>query len=122
MSWLGSGPPSRQPAPTAVCAIIAIMPDDHIQRQMDFILTQQAQFASDMQLLKERQADSQRQIEASSRQIEANQRQIEANAAAVRQLVDVSMSLTHHAEETDQRLDALIDTVDKLVRRNGGTA
>jgi hypothetical protein len=83
-----------------------------------------------MQLLKERQAETQRLIEAERER--------------VRQLVDVTMSLAGHAQETDLRLrelgvqtderlrelagagihterhlDALIDTVDKLVRRNG---
>jgi hypothetical protein len=94
------------------------MPDP-IEARMNFIIEQQAQFAMDIQLLKERQADSQRMIG---------------------QLVDVTMSLARHAEETDRRLqetdrrlreiaeagahtdrrlDALINTVDKLVRRNG---
>lgn len=85
---------------------------DNIEARMNFIVEQQAQFATDIQLLKERQNDTERMI---------------------RQLVDVTMSLAHHAEETDRRLrqlaesgahtdrrlDALIDTVDKLVRRDG---
>jgi ABC-type transporter Mla subunit MlaD len=96
---------------------------DNIEVRMNFIIEQQAQFAADIQLLKERQTDTERMI---------------------RQLVDVTMSLAHHAEETnrrqqeterhlaetdrhlrelgeetDRRLNALIDTVDKLVRRNG---
>ncbi|MBI1940066.1 MAG: hypothetical protein HYS33_01005 [Acidobacteria bacterium] len=92
---------------------------DNIESRMNFIVEQQAQFAVDIQLLKERQADAQRMIDA--------------NAGMIRQLVDVTMSLAHHGEETDRRLrelaesgahterrlDALIDTVDKLVRRNG---
>ena len=63
---------------------------------------------------------------------------LEANTTHIRQLVDVAASLASHAEETDRRmnegfrelreilastdfkLNALIDTVDKLVRRNGG--
>ncbi len=93
---------------------------------MNFIVEQQAQFAADIQQLKERQADTTKMIA---------------------QLVDVTMSLAHHGEETDRhlrdlgqetdrrirelvasgehtdrRLDALIDTVDKLARRNGGNA
>jgi predicted nucleic acid-binding Zn-ribbon protein len=108
------------------------MPDDHIQRQMDFVVAHHAQFASDIQALKERQAESQRQIEA--------------NAASIYQLADVTMSLARHVDETDQRwkekgqrwaarmqelteagahtdrrLDALFGTVDKLVRSTGGT-
>jgi hypothetical protein len=91
---------------------------DNIESRMNFIIEQQAQFAVDIQLLQERQADSQRQIDV--------------NREMIRQLVDVTMSLARHAEatdrrlgelveagaHTDRRLDALIDTVDKLVRRN----
>jgi glycine cleavage system aminomethyltransferase T len=97
---------------------------DPIEARMNFIIEQQAQFVVGMQALNEQQANTQRRIG---------------------QLVDVTMSLAHHAEETDRsiqemdqrlgaridqlveagahsdrRLDALIDTVDKLVRRNGG--
>ncbi|MBI1984072.1 MAG: hypothetical protein HYS61_07735 [Acidobacteria bacterium] len=108
---------------------------------MNFIIEQQAQFAVGIQSLKERQADSQRMIDA--------------NSDRIPQLVDVTMSLARHAEETDlrlrrsgeetdrrlreiseeanrrhrqladsgahtdRRLDALIDAVDKLTRRNG---
>jgi hypothetical protein len=99
-----------------------------IEARMQFIIEQQAQFAADMQLLKERQAEN-------ARQIEVNSRHIEANTDRIRQLIDLTMSLARHGEETDRlikelkdsgihtdrRLDAFIDTVDKLIRRNGGT-
>lgn len=111
-----------------------------IESRMEFIIEQQAQFTADMQALAaEMQALKERQDQA--------QLQIEANAGMIRQLGDVTMSLAHHADETDQRLgeadqrwdarmkqlaesgahtdrrlDALIDTVDKLVRRNCGAA
>ena len=96
---------------------------DPIEARMNFIIEQQAHFSADIQLLKERQAE--------------NARQIELNTDRIRQLVDVCMSLARHGEETDQTirelgketdqrirelgedLRALIDTVDKLVRRNG---
>jgi hypothetical protein len=92
---------------------------DNIESRMSFIIEQQAQFTVDIQLLKERQADSQRLVDA--------------DREMIRQLVDVTMSLAGHAQETDlrlrelaeagthteRRLDALIGTVDKLVRRNG---
>ena len=91
-----------------------------IESNMQFIIAQQAQFAADMQALKDRQVEGQRQIEE--------------NRERIRQLVDVTMSLARHGEETDRliremheaqahsdrRLDALIDTVDKMIRRNGG--
>ena len=103
---------------------------NNIESRMSFILDQHAQFTVDIQLLKERQADTQRLVDA--------------NREMIRQLVDVTMSLARHGEETDlrlrefgiqtderlrelaeagthtdRRLDALIDTMDKLVRRNG---
>ena len=85
---------------------------DNIESRMNFIIEQQAQFAVDIQLLKERETEA---------------------LGMIRQLVDVTMSLAHHGEETDRRirelaesgahtdrrLDALIDLVDKLTRRNG---
>lgn len=88
---------------------------DNFEFRMNFIIKQQAQFAVDIQLLKERQADSQRMIA---------------------QLIDVTFSLARLMEETDRRirelaeagahtdrrLDALIDVVEKLTRRNGPTA
>ncbi len=92
---------------------------DHIESRMNFIIEQQAQFAADIQLLRERQADTLRLVEA--------------NTGMIRQLADVTMALAHHGEETDRRirelaasgahtdrrLDALINVVDKLTRRNG---
>jgi hypothetical protein len=63
---------------------------------------------------------------------------VEASTSRMGQLVDVCLSLARHAEDTDRRmgagfrelreiqaateykLNALIDTVDKIVRRNGG--
>jgi len=113
---------------------------DNIESRMNFIIEQQAQFAADMQLLKERES----QILG----------MIEANTRMIRQLVDVTLSLARHSEETDRRmeetdrrmeetarrmkefaagmqelreagahsdrrLDALIDVVNKLTSRNG---
>jgi len=92
---------------------------DSFESRMNFINEQQAQFTVDIQLLKERQAEIARLTEA--------------NQGMIRQLVDVAMSLARHGEETDRRIrelaeagaetehkmNALIDTVDKLVRRNG---
>ncbi len=103
---------------------------DNLESRMNFIIEQQAQFTADIQLLKDRQADTMRLVEA--------------NTGMIRQLVDVTKSLAHHAGETDlrlrqlgegtdrrlrelaesgahtdRRLDALIDVVDKLARRNG---
>jgi ACT domain-containing protein len=101
-----------------------------IESRMNFIIEQQAQFTTDIQLLKERQGEMLRMIEAHSRQIESNTTMIgqlvDVNLSLARQLEEIDRRLGARMEElaqaqmhTDQRLDALIDTVDKLVRRNG---
>jgi hypothetical protein len=96
---------------------------------MNFIIEQRAKFRADMQLLKEGQAETRRLIDA--------------ERDKVRPLADVVIPLTRYGEETDRcrelgsrtdellrqraetgahsdrHLAAPIDTVDKLVRRNG---
>jgi ABC-type transporter Mla subunit MlaD len=94
---------------------------------------QQAQFWADLRALEARQAET-------ARLFDENRRLSEENRQNIARLVDVCMSLANHGEETDrrlretdqfirelrdvqaetgQRLNALIDVVDKLVRRNG---
>ncbi len=91
-----------------------------IEARMNFIIEEQARLAAGIQLLKDCRADTMRLIEA--------------NTGIIRPLVDLSMLLGHHGEETDRglrelsgswpptdrRLDALIDVVDKLTRHMGG--
>ncbi|MGH9327216.1 MAG: hypothetical protein ACRD2B_11120 [Terriglobia bacterium] len=91
-----------------------------IERTMQFILETQAKLEARDQIHEERLA----RIE----------RLMEANTTRIGQLVDVSLSLAHAIEQTnasvqelreiqaagEYKLNALIDTVDKLVRRNGG--
>ena len=66
---------------------------DPIEARMTFIVEQQAQFAVDIQLLKERQAE--------------NARQIESNTDRIRQLVDVCMSLARHAKRPTRQSESL---------------
>lgn len=94
-----------------------------------------------MKFILEMQAKHEGSIQQNNEAISRLERLVETNAHRVSQLVDVSMSLARHGEETDRRLretdrlinelrdaqartdyklNALIDTVDKLVRRNGG--
>ena len=116
-----------------------------IEAGRKFITEQQAQFWTDMQALKDRQAEN-------ARQIDAHSAQIEAHTAMIRHLTDATHSLVHRVERlsdaqmnaesrlnsvidsvalhlerlaevqknTEYKLNALIDTVDKLVGRDGG--
>ena len=98
---------------------------DNFESRMNLIIEQQAQFTTDIQLLKERQVAFAADMQS------LKERQAETREMIV-QLVDVTMSLARHGEETDRRIrglaeagaetehrmKALIDSVDKLVRRN----
>jgi chromosome segregation ATPase len=85
----------------------------------DLMAEQQAQFWADLRAIEAQQAETAKRSEEDRQNIA--------------RLVDVCMSLANHGEETDrrirelrdaqaetgQRLNALIDVVDKLVKRNG---
>jgi hypothetical protein len=97
-----------------------------IENTMRFILDTQAKLEASAQMHDERLA----RIEGLTAQIGSL---VEANTARIAQLVDVCFSLARHAEDSDRRmgelremqaaseykLNALIETVDKIVRRNG---
>lgn len=101
-----------------------------IENTMRFILDMQGKHEAAIQRHNEEIAEI-RRLTAE------NSRQIAANTTRIGQLVDVGLSLTHNIEQgfqemregfrgireiqvaTDYKLNALIDTVDKLVRHNG---
>ncbi|HWP41791.1 MAG TPA: hypothetical protein VNO14_01055 [Blastocatellia bacterium] len=89
------------------------MSSDHIQRQMDFILDQQAKFAEDMLKLEQQNKE---------------------NTANIERLVDVVLSLANTVErhdeqiaalaergrETDERLNSLINVVERYISGRDG--
>jgi hypothetical protein len=103
-----------------------------VENTMQFILDTQAKLEASAQMHDERLA----RIEGLTAQIGSL---VEANTSRIAQLVDVCLSLARHAEDTDRRmeagfrelreiqatseykLNALVETVDKIVRRDGGT-
>ncbi|MDT5155908.1 MAG: hypothetical protein QOH51_265 [Acidobacteriota bacterium] len=109
---------------------------EEIQRNIDFIVRQQAQFAADMDRMRERQerADERwSQTEGGIRALlaiaEMHERQINtleaahANLAESQARTDRQMSETdRRMAETDERINALVNTVERIIseRRNGG--
>ena len=108
-----------------------------IEKTIEYILDLNARHAVAMQHFDER-------MEQAGRRMEQAEKRMDRMEGMIRQLVDVTMSLARHAEEadawvrkfaaetdrrirereeagahTDRRLDALIDVVEKLTRRNG---
>ncbi len=106
------------------------MPDP-IEARMNFIIEQQAQFVAGMQLLKKAQARTQRKLHELAKAIlsltrRANRPGLHAHERKPsspklgrfvdRRLREISVAGTR----SDRRMAALMDRVDKLVRRNGG--
>ena len=110
------------------------------QRKIDFIVSQQAQFNADLQQLREVQARAEQKWERTANGINAllaiaeiHQQEIEelrrtqadaqAEAQARQARTDAQMAETdRRMAETGERLNALINTVERIIseRRNGG--
>ena len=97
------------------------MTDEERQRQMDFILAQQAQFASQMQKAETRLSRLERVVKLIIRAGLRTRREVREQIAA---LVDAHLrteeSLARLADaqaHTDRRLDALLDVINQ--QRNG---
>ncbi|MGH9445274.1 MAG: hypothetical protein ACRD3O_06070 [Terriglobia bacterium] len=108
------------------------MPDDDLERFRKFMIEQQAQFWADLRAAEERHNRHEREMAEFRAEMEKRDREMkefrQETENRFRTLVDVTMSLARHGEETDRRfretdykLNALIDTVDKLVKRNGAS-
>jgi hypothetical protein len=104
-----------------------------VERNVEFIVQQQAQFGADLQQLRETQARSEQKWERTAEGIgallaiaeihereinELGQVQAQAQARADEQMAENRKQMA----ETDERLNALINTVERIIseRRNGG--
>lgn len=98
------------------------MADEERQRQMDFILSQQAQFAANMQRLEEADTRAAQRIDRVERvlklAIRAGLRERKETREKLNALLESQAQTDKHLEalvesqaHTDKRLDALIDIV-----------
>ncbi|MCA1615082.1 MAG: hypothetical protein LC795_15800 [Acidobacteria bacterium] len=111
--------------------------DEEIKRNIEFIVRQQAQFGTDMQQLRETQARSEQKWERTAEGINAllaiaeihqqeinelRQAQAQAQARTDAQVAEARVRADAKSAETDERLNALINTVERIIseRRNGG--
>jgi len=114
------------------------MDNEKIERQIAFIIDQQAKFSVDIAKLEEgldriaRNIDNNaQQIEHNSQNIDRNTRNIESNTQHILKLTDALVTLTNFAQkhegeiaelrkqtkETDERLSALINVVENSIGR-----
>jgi hypothetical protein len=111
--------------------------DEENQRNINFILEQQAQFTADMQQMREAQAQAEEKWERRWGRTEESIRNLLAIAQIQSQeistLADAQSRLSkvqaeaqtrtdRQMAETDERLNALVNVVERLIseRRNGG--
>jgi hypothetical protein len=88
------------------------MTDQERQRKMDFILEHQAQFAVDMQTLREAQA---RTDEKLAMYAQTQSEFIEIATRSIQALVDSQLRTDERMARTDERLNALISTVERHI-------
>jgi len=99
--------------------------DQELQRNINFIIQQQAQFTADMQQLRETQARSEQKWERTEGGIRALLAIAEIHQqefAELRQAqAEVQARTDAKLAETGERVDALVNTVERLIseRRNG---
>ncbi len=97
------------------------MTDEERQRQMDFIVNQQAQFAANMQLSEEKWARTEEGIRSLLAIAEIHEREISDLKDSIRETSVITRAATEAGRATDERLNALIIMVEKYLseRRNG---
>ena len=88
---------------------------------MAFILEQQAQITSNMAELTERVNRMGEKVDRNAEGVTALLAIAEIQAAEIRDLTESTRTLTVRQRDTDDRLNALIDTVERYIseRRNG---
>ncbi|MDQ1560528.1 MAG: hypothetical protein QOD32_3588 [Pyrinomonadaceae bacterium] len=105
---------------------------EETQRNMNFIIEQQAQFAADMQHMREVQAQADEKWERRWGRTEEGIRALLAIAGIhdqeIKELAKVQAEAQARTDrqmaETDERLNALVNVVERIIseRRNGGAA
>jgi hypothetical protein len=104
--------------------------DEENQRNINFILEQQAQFTADMQQMREAQAQAEEKWERRWGRTEEGIRALlaiaEIHDGEIKTLAETQAQSQARTDkqmaETDERLNALINVVERLIsaRRNGG--
>lgn len=96
------------------------MDDEKIQKTLEFILDNQAQFSSDIQELKELHKQSEKRISVLERATINLYNEVVETSKSVQTLSEKVNILAESQKETNERLDAVINVFEKyLDQRNG---
>ncbi len=92
------------------------MTDEERQRQMDFILEQQAQFSTNIGRLQEQQAQLSATVQIL---VEVVKTQSERMDSADQRLNQFMESSSARMSQSDEKMDRLVETVDRYITARG---
>jgi hypothetical protein len=94
---------------------------EDIQRNMEFIVRQQAQFATDLQHLREIQERSEQRWERTEESVRSLHAIAQIHEREITALAEAQTRTSTQMAETDERINALVNTVERIIseRRNG---
>jgi peptidoglycan hydrolase CwlO-like protein len=97
------------------------MTPEEMQRTMEFIVTQQAQLTATVGTLAEAQARLTATVERLAEKVDAISAKVDRNAESATALLAIAEIHDREIRETDERLNALINTVERHISegRNG---
>ncbi len=99
----------------------------NVEKTMEFILEQQAKFEDNFALAERRFTQADRRLDRLERlaklgleRLRRNEKRLDRSEKRLDRIEGILDRLAVRASETDDKLDALIDIVDKMTRHNGG--
>jgi hypothetical protein len=104
------------------------MSSDNIQRQMEFIIEQQAKFSTDIAQLEQQNRQNTENIARLADVVLSLANIVERHDAAIAELIEQGKdtdrrlkATDERMKETDERMNALITTVEKFISGRNGT-
>ena len=89
--------------------------DEVVNRNVNFIIQQQAQFAADMQQLREVQARSEQRWERTEESVRSLHAIAQIHEREITALTESQARTNKQMSETDERINALVNVVERLV-------
>ncbi len=96
------------------------MSEEEMQRKMEFIVNQQAQFAADIQQLQESQVRLTDAVITVVGVVGKLSEAQERTDAAMAEMAKAHAEMAKAHAETDERLNIFINVVERYISRNGG--
>lgn len=101
------------------------MSNEEINRKMEFIVEQQAQFAADIEVMREIQAADAKLLKAETKLLKSETKLLKEQyrnlSDSVMTIVGLIGSLAKSQERTDERLNIFINVVERYITGNGGS-